>query len=131
MNSALEFHDSDVAEVRMTGGSLHIVFESAYVHRSRGSPGTDAGSGYAQPAEMVFSEAHYSGSEGGCVGAISDGVISTEVAKFNNLVPLPFSVLGPVTAKITFVSGAVLEIKASAVSCVPTGAASFIEAYDG
>jgi len=94
MNSALELHDSKVVTIRMSGGALHVVFESAYVHRSAGQPGTDAGSGYAQPAEMVFSDAQYSESAGPCTGAISDGEISTEGAKFENVVPLPFSASG-------------------------------------
>src|SRR5258708_25939873 len=99
MNSAIELHDSDVAAIRMSGGALHVVFESAYVHRSAGRPGTDAGSGYLQPAEMIFSDAQYSESAGPCTGAISDGEISTEVEKFDNMIPLPFSALGNVSAE--------------------------------
>ena len=131
MNSALEFHDSEVADIRVSGAELHVVFESAYIHRSLGRPGIDAGSGYAQPAEMVFSEAQYTESQGSCRGAISDGTISTAGAKFDGVVPLPFSAPGRVSATITFVSGGVLEIISSGVSCVPTGPARFVEAYDG
>lgn len=131
MNSALELHDSEVADIRMSGGALHVVFGSAYVHRSSGQPGVDAGSGYAQAAEMVFSEAKYSESEGPCIGAVADGVISTDGAKFENVVPLPFSALGHVSATITFASGGVLKVTGKGVSCVPTGPARFVEAYDG
>ena len=131
MNSALELHDSKVAAIRKVGGALHVEFGSAYVHRSEGRPAIDAGSGYTQPAEMIFSEAEYSERDGACVGAISDGVIATEGARFENLVPLPFSALGHVSATITFASGAVLQVKGRGVSCVPTGPAQFVEAYDG
>ena len=131
MNNALELHDSEVSDIRMAGRTLHVVFESAYVHRSPGQPGIDAGSGYEQAAEMLFSEATYSESEGPCAGAVSDGVISTESAKFENVIPLPFSALGHVSATITFVSGGVLKVSGSAVSCVPTGPARFVEEYDG
>lgn len=113
----------------MSGGALHVVFESAYVHRSSGQPGIDAGSGYAQPAEMVFSEAQYSEADGPCTGAVSDGVISTEGAKFENVVPLPFSALGHVSATITFVSGGVLKVTGRGVSCVATGPARFVETF--
>jgi hypothetical protein len=131
MNSAIELHDSEVAAIRMSGGALHVVFESAYVHRSAGQPGIDAGSGYAQPAEMVFSDAQYSQSGGPCIGTISDGEISTEGAKFENEIPLPFSALGHVSATIVFASGGVLKVTGKGVSCVATGPARFVEAYDG
>jgi hypothetical protein len=80
---------------------------------------------------MVFSDAQYSESDGPCTGAISDGEISTEGAKFENVVPLPFSALGHVSATITFASGGVLKVTGKGVSCVPTGPARFVEAYDG
>jgi hypothetical protein len=131
MNNAVEFHDSEIAAIRMTGGALHVVFESAYVHRSPGKPGIDPGSGYSQPVEMVFSDASYSESHGPCIGAVSDGVISSESARFENVVPLPFSALGHIAATITFTSGGVLSVTARGVSCVATGAARFIEQYDG
>ena len=130
MNSALEFHDSEVGAVRMSGGALHVVFDSAYVHGSPGVPGVDPGAGYAQAAELVFSEAQFT-EHGACVGAVSDGVISALGATFDNLVPLPFSVLGRVSAKLTFTSGGVLNVTSNGVSCTPTGPARFVEKYDG
>ena len=113
----------------MSGDALHVIFESAYVHRSAGQPGIDAGSGYAQPVEMVFSEAEYSESEGPCTGAVSDGVIATEGARFENVVPLPFSALGHVSATIAFVSGGLLKVTGTGVSCVATGPARFVETF--
>lgn len=131
MNSALEFHDSEVEEIRMLGDSLYVTFRAAYVHRSEGRPGVDAGSGYLQAAEMIFSQAQYSETAGPCAGAVSDGVVSAEGAEFVNVIPLPFSLAGQVSARIAFVSGGALIVTGSSVSCVATGPARHVEAYEG
>ena len=131
MNSALEFHDSEVSSVRMSDGSVTVVFKSAYVHRSSGRPGVDAGSGFVEPGELLFLEAQWSERGGACIGRVSEGMVTAEGKEFANVVPLPLSMAGRVTAKISFASGAVLEVTGSSVSYIPTGIAEFVETYEG
>jgi hypothetical protein len=107
------------------------VFEPAYIHRSNGRPGFDAGEGFAQAAELLFPGADSLEEEGVCVGAISDGSISAEGLEFANLIPLPFELSGIVRATFTFVSGGVLKVRAAGVSCVLSGSARYVEAYEG
>jgi len=131
MNSALEFHDSEVGSVRRSGGSVTVAFKSVYLHRSAGRPGVDAGAGYVEPGELLFSDAQCTERGGACIGYVSEGVVSAEGSEFANVVPLPLNLAGRVSAKIAFTSGAVLEITGSAVSYMPTGASKFVEAYEG
>jgi hypothetical protein len=131
MNSALELHDSRVEAVRTLGRELRVVFRAAYVHRTEGRPAVDAGSGYEEPAEMIFTDATYSESRGACVGTVSDGSLCAGSTRFENLIPLPLSFSGRVSATIAFSSGAVLEVTAAGVSYFATGPARFVEAYDG
>jgi hypothetical protein len=131
MNSAIELHDSKIEAMRMSGGDLHLVFSSAYVHRSAGRPGIDAGSGHVEPAEMVFAGASFSESGGTCIGPVSDGSLSVENGKFENFIPLPLGLSGRVSATIAFSSGSVLAVTATGVSYQATGPARFVEAYEG
>jgi hypothetical protein len=131
LKSALEFHDSDVVELRKSDAALHMIFEPAYVHRSEGRPGVDSGSGFLQPAEIIFTEAQYTEKDGPCTGSISEGLISISGKRFDSVFPLPFNAAGKVSAEFTFESGAVLSITATAVSSASTGPAQLVDGYDG
>ena len=131
MNVALEFHDSEVAGVRAVAETVRLELRPAYIHRSSGTPGRDAGEVFLQPAEVVFSSAVHSEAEGPCIGALSDGIITVNGKPFSNMVPVPFRESGDVVASFTFVSGGVLSISGSAVSCVTSGDGKFLEKYDG
>jgi hypothetical protein len=131
MNSGVELHDSRVTEVTRAGRDLRIVFRPAYVHRSDGIPGSDAGWGFLQPVAFTFQDATYSG-VGDCLGDVSDGTVSTGDAEYSNLVPMSLNVVG-VTARIEFVSGGVLTVSAAGFSCAAIGEPdpNFRERYEG
>jgi hypothetical protein len=131
LKSALEFHDSDVVDLRQSEASLTLVFEPAYVHRSEGRPGVDAGSGFLQPAEIEFTGAQFTEKDGPCRGAISEGMISVSGKRFDSVLPLPYDAKGKVSAEFTFESGAVLSITAAGVSCASTGPAELVDGYEG
>jgi hypothetical protein len=131
MNSAIELHDSEVTSVARDGQVVRVALEPAYVHRSTGRPGIDAGEGYLQAADLFFSGATGFEEEGICRGTVSDGYVSAGEREFANVVPLPFLFRGEISATFHFVSGGVLRIRASEVSCVLRGAARFVEAYEG
>jgi len=131
MNSAIELHDSEVTAVVRDGQSVRVEFGPAYVHRSTGRPGMDAGEGYLQAADLVFSGAASLDEEGTCRGTVSDGSVSVGEREFANVVPLPLVLVGEVSAALHFVSGGVLRIRAGEVSCVLRGSARYVEPYEG
>ena len=120
-----------MVELRHAESTLHMIFEPAYVHRSNGRPGVDAGSGFLQPAEIVFTGAKFTEKDGPCKGAISEGMISVSGKKFDSVLPLPYEASGKVSAEFTFESGAVLSVTATGVSCASTGPAELVDGYDG
>ena len=130
MNAALEFHDSKVQSAEGANGTFRLLFSAAYVHRSLGRPGVDAGAGYVQPAELVFSAASWSEQSATCIGGISDGSVSINGEKLS-LIPIPFFATGLVSAELVFVSGAVLTVSSSSVACSVTGEPRFVENYAG
>jgi len=131
LKSAIEFHGSDVVELRQSGTTLQIIFEPAYVHRSEGRPGVDSGSGFLQPAEMVFAGAKFTEKDGPCTGAIAEALVTVAGKKFDSVFPLPHSATGNVSAEFNFESGAVLSITATGVTCASTGPAVLVDGYDG
>jgi hypothetical protein len=84
-----------------------------------------------EPAELVFTDATFSESGGACIGSVSDGSLSVANGKFENVIPLPLSLFGRVSATIAFSSGSVLAVTAAGVSYLATGPARFVEAYEG
>lgn len=130
MNSALELHDSDVSVVHGVGGTLRVLFSSAYVHRSDGRPGIDPGAGYVQLAEIVFSGASWRGLSPECAGPLSDGVLTVS-GEARSLIPLPYSAIGETKAEFIFASGAALSVSANAVNCSCSGEPRFVERYPG
>ena len=57
MNEAIELHDSDLAAVKVAGDAVILCFHPAYIHRSAGKPGIDAGTGWTQDATITISGA--------------------------------------------------------------------------
>jgi hypothetical protein len=129
MKSAIEFHDSEVVELQVTEGALHILLEPAYVHRSQGRPGIDAGSGFLQAAELVFSEAKYTEKDGPCSGPIDEGSVTIAGKRYSDMMPLPIEGKGAVTAEFTFQSGATLSITAKGINGFTKGNPQFVEEY--
>lgn len=132
MNTAVELHDSRVADVTHAGEELRVIFRPAYVHRSDGIPGSDAGWGFLQPVEFRFRDATFA-EVGDCRGDVSEGVVSAGDAEYSNLVPLPLAVHGTTTARLNFASGGVLTVSAGGFSCGAIGEAdpTFKERYEG
>ena len=128
MNVALEFHDSKVRRVEPNADALTVSFAAAHVHRSTGRPAIDAGSGYAQSVDMVFSGAVWRGPVPECVGRLAAGqVVAHGVAR--SLIDLPYVSTGPVAAEFQFANGALLSVTASALVCRFIGEPRFIESF--
>ncbi len=132
MNTGVELHDSRVAELTSVAQELRVAFRPAYVHESDGIPGTDSGWGYLQSVEFIFSDATFS-EDGECRGTVSDGTVRTSTVEYANLVPLPLSASGKVTAELVFTTGGVLKVSARAFSCHAIGErdSNFRERYEG
>ncbi len=128
----MELHDSRVAQVTAVAQELRVAFRPAYVHESDGIPGTDAGWGYLQSVEFIFSEASFS-EDGECRGAVADGIVRTSTVDYANLVPLPLSASGKIVAEFLFTTGGVLKVSSLAFSRRAIGErdSSFRERYEG
>lgn len=132
MNTSVELHDSRVTDVVREGSGLRVVHRPAYVHRSEGRPGTDAGWGFLQVVQFRFQEAMHS-AMGECLGDVANCTIAVGGAEYLNLVPMPLHSTGSVKACIELASWGILTVSADGFSCSATGDPdpNFKERYDG
>jgi hypothetical protein len=128
MNVALEFHDSEVSAVQPQGEDLSISFSAAYVHRSEGAPGVDAGSGYAQALEILLQRATWSGELRACLGRLSGGHLCSDGQRLP-LVPLPYESAGPISVELVFQNGDSLTATAERAVIRFTGEPRFVESF--
>ena len=103
-NSALEFHDSEVASIVTSGGTVVVKSSAVYVHRSAGRPGVDAGAGYLQSLELICSGTSVAHKEEGCGGRSLDGLLTVDSLQMS-LVPVPDEAFGEVTIGPLFTNG--------------------------
>ena len=89
MNVGVEFHDSKIRQVEHLRDCIRMSFDPAYVHRSNGRPGIDAGEGHLQAAELVFESVQCEVVPVDCHGPLSDGEVSVNGVTYS-LLPTPF-----------------------------------------
>jgi hypothetical protein len=109
LKKGLELHDSRIDAVDLSAGNAAVHFSHAYIHKSKGAPGVDPGTGWSQEALLVLSGVEVSGPIPTLPSTISDGYLEVGGIK-HSLLPLPFT--RKVSAKLclTFADGGRLEI---------------------
>ena len=109
MSSGLELHDSRVSRIEWLDGVATIHFSHAYIHKSKGKPGKDPGSGWSQEAELVLREAAASGPLPPLPNTISEGYLEVGGIR-HELIPLPFKRKVGARLYLLFVDGTETEI---------------------
>jgi len=119
MRSGLELHDSRVSHVEWVGGDAVIHFSHAYIHKSKGSPGKDPGTGWSQEAQLVIQDASSEAPLPQLPNTISEGFLEVGGIK-HELIPLPFKRRVGTKLSVVFVDGTRMEI---------VGKKSFVELF--
>ena len=127
-NAAVEIHDSTLERIEHDGDDLVAVF-SAYVHRSAGRPGVDAGSGWSQALHLRFRRGLASGNVEAVPMELLDGDLEVSGERFSNVTPMPLSSTGPISIELRGWNNTRIVIKAGAVEGTFAGQASYIEEF--
>ncbi|MEJ2686142.1 MAG: hypothetical protein P8124_02850 [Gammaproteobacteria bacterium] len=109
MSSALELADSRVSAIEVVDGVATVQFSHAYIHKSRGRPGRDPGTGWSRQAALVLDEAVCSGPLPALPNTVSEGYLEVGGIR-HELLPLPFKRKVAAQLALTFVDGARLEV---------------------
>ena len=113
MNSAIELHDSECLAVEAGREGTGFVLLDAYVHRSEGKPGWEAGEGGIQRVRMIFENMTVEGVIGNLPAYIYEGSLTTGDVVLDNMIELAgsypakasFKVMLSEDARILIVSG--------------------------
>lgn len=102
MNSSIEIQDSAVGEIRTSAEGVTIRLAPAYVHKSNGRPGVDAGSGWTQEAQLFISDATLVGRVPILPCLLAGGTLVVGGGSHENMIPLPLDTEDPTTIKLWF-----------------------------
>ncbi len=109
MSSGLELHDSRVAYIELTDGIATIQFSHAYIHKSKGTPGRDRGTGWSQEAQLLLWEAAASAPLPSLPNTILEGFVEVGGIR-HELIPIPFKRKVGAKLYLAFVDGSQIEI---------------------
>jgi hypothetical protein len=130
-NAALEFHDSELSVLEIQGDSLTLHFAPAYVHRSKGTPGVDPGTGWTQNATVSLLGARLSGAVRLGLPSLADGELTLGDHHSPGLLPAPASYVGPVTLMLVFLDDSRLWIRATELRSTLSGEPTYVEDFAG
>jgi len=131
VNSAIDFHDSDISQIQETGRCVFVEFAPAYVHKSEGRPGIDTGTGWLQDARLTLTGASVSGNRPLLPESLWDGSLQVGGQKHNNVFPTPIPAVGPVVLNLVFASGHEVVVSGEAVELEWIGEATYVEEVAG
>ena len=115
MNAAVELHDSTVAGIVQRDGTVIVHFQPAYLHKSQGRPGYDAGTGWVQDARLLFDDASVSGGIPDLPCAIMDGEFVVGSEKHANSIPMPLAFTEPAELRLVFDTVHTMTVKGRSV----------------
>ena len=129
-NRWLELHDSQVESLIIDGRNLVLIFSAAYIHKSPGRPGRDAGTGWRQRIRLEFKKASLDGKPDKLPDKIDDGELDL-AGKADGGISLPFSWEKPVRLSLIFQSGNEIQIYGDRLTVTEMGEADYVENFPG
>ena len=130
LNSDIELHDSVVADVSRSDVTVEIALRPAYVHQSSGQPGIDDGIVLVQDLVVAVENGSVVGDIGDLPADIWDGDLKVGSQVFDNSIPLPCDMAGPVALTL-FLSpdNRRLVISGKRVTVTLLGESSYVEEF--
>ncbi len=130
MNTAIEIHDSRVAEIGGHNGTVLVHFLPAYLHKSQGRPGADPGTGWVQEARLVFSDATISGCLPDLPCDVMQGELLVGSERHNNAIPVPLTVAASTELRLVFYSTHKVSVTGRAVRLELLGEPRYVEQFN-
>jgi hypothetical protein len=93
LSSAIEVHDSVLNSVERTGTGLQLFIE-AYIHKSKGTPGVDPGTGWTQDVLLIIEDGSFDGTIENPPWDLADGTLQINDQVLDNMIPIPLDQRG-------------------------------------
>lgn len=125
---AIEFHDSTLDSIiAAESGGVILHFSSAYIHKSQGEPGRDAGSGWVQEARIHVLGAAVAGALLELPCDLRDGELQVDGELFQ-LLPIPFDRHGSIQFDLECMPmGSKIRITGAGLRLEMLGVATYVE----
>jgi hypothetical protein len=124
-NASIELHDSDLDGIDQGPTSLSLRLR-AYVHRSDGKPGVNAGTAWCQAATVTLSNARLDTQSIELPATIYDGHVQIGGDDYY-LIPCPFAREADTSFSLIFCNGDRLRITATGFTVAFSGKPEFVE----
>jgi hypothetical protein len=126
-NEAIEFHDSVLMRIDHAGDEIRLLFQPAYVHRSSGDPGVDAGTGWTVDVELTLFGAQSRSIVPNLPGGVWQGDLRIDKMELGNVMALPLDASGNIALRIELMSGEVVEVSGNRVQLLIVSGYTFVE----
>jgi hypothetical protein len=130
MNSVIEIHDSYLTSIAKLGDLLELRFR-AYIHKSEGIPGVDAGTGWTQDVILVLGNGTIDGSITQWPADLYDGTLEIDGEASENIVPIPLDRKGTVQLTLKPKSDEPIVVRGNNVRLELRGVATYVEEFPG
>lgn len=129
-DSALEFHDSTVAETSSDGGTVTIILSPAYVHRSTIIGGASRHTVWLQDAMIVLHNCKLPVDFPKLPLALSDGLIVAGEQIYSNIIPIPLSFSGgQASVGFLFENSMRIRLTGTDIRVEPISEATYLEEF--
>lgn len=125
----MEFHDSTFNGVERDGANLVLRFSAAYIHKSEGEPGVDAGSGWVQKLRLHISDASQTGEIVHFPCNLWDGSVRLDDKRLENVIPIPLDYRGRVEIRLEETTA--LTITGTSLRVELCGEPKFVDEFPG
>jgi hypothetical protein len=133
MNQIIELHDSKISDITLEYGAAKVIFSHAYIHRSQGRPGIDAGTGWSQRAELMIEAATVTDLPSAWPCKVYDGVLEFADMEWKNLIPIPLEEKGRIKLTLDIADGddkfGSIEIHGECAKLTLIGEAGYLEEF--
>jgi hypothetical protein len=129
VNEGIELHDSELVAVSFNGDEAVVSVSPAYIHRSTGRPGVDAGSGWSQRATITIGGASPVSSTVLLPATISDGSLRIGGTLHRNVIPASATFEGIIEFSIVLSTAEAFTIPGQRISIQLHDEPSFVESF--
>ncbi len=130
LNSLIEIHDSVLTSVETQGKRVRLSFE-AYIHKSKGVPGVDPGTGWVQNVVLTIEDASCEGKFQSVPCDLTNGSLEINGEHMSNEIPIPLDRSGKIVLTLLAKwTGEKLIARGARISLELLGEAQYVEEVD-
>jgi hypothetical protein len=130
MNTAIELHDSTVADIVQTEEGIVVRFLPAYLHKSQGRPGVDSGTGWVQEVHLLLVDGMVTGQHPDLPCRVHDGDLVVGPNRHINGIPVPLPDAIATELRLVFALGDTVTIKGRGGRLELLGDARYVEEFN-